>query len=363
MTEFIESFATQQLLPPWEARGAQSWCFAVRLSEDAVRNYLEKHFNGAYPDSAPYYFSPLPGPQFGLLTACYFPSVASNNKTTQERLGLYVSWDHISHTEIYLAIPVLRQALDKNNLIVGPASVVWIQPFVCSDSPTVVFSSREIWGSDIAIAKIFRDLNAAADEFHLDTAILGIKNYSPRSVNETLAFIHIRTHGQSLIDIQTTINSDPDVAHLIYILSHSGLFVGQKQASGSTDSPAGIELNNLKQFRDAYDMDAAIYRAIIASRTSHTDVDSLKLYEASKVEIAFMWSDSVAENLKSLFNVQGPNASGPPDGHERTCAPAGRDDVDWNMDRVVIKAEFAFSFTSNVNFEVIETIHTYGIFS
>ena len=31
------------------------------------------------------------------------------------------------------------------------------------------------------------------------------------------------------------------------------------------------------------------------------------------------------------------------------------------MDRVVVKAEFAFSFSSNVRFEVTETIHTYGL--
>jgi hypothetical protein len=31
------------------------------------------------------------------------------------------------------------------------------------------------------------------------------------------------------------------------------------------------------------------------------------------------------------------------------------------MDRVAVKAEFGFAFSSNVRFEVMSTIHTYGL--
>ena len=62
MTEFIDSFATQQFLPPWVSPGSKFWGFAIRLGEDKVCDYLNKYFNGGYPDQAPYLYSPLPDP-------------------------------------------------------------------------------------------------------------------------------------------------------------------------------------------------------------------------------------------------------------------------------------------------------------
>jgi hypothetical protein len=34
--------------------------------------------------------------------------------------------------------------------------------------------------------------------------------------------------------------------------------------------------------------------------------------------------------------------------------------MDWDMDRVVIKAEFGFAYTADISFSVLSTIHTYG---
>ena len=50
MTQFIDSFATQQFLPPWISPGSKFWGFAIPLSADNVCGYLNKYFNGGYPD-------------------------------------------------------------------------------------------------------------------------------------------------------------------------------------------------------------------------------------------------------------------------------------------------------------------------
>ena len=34
--------------------------------------------------------------------------------------------------------------------------------------------------------------------------------------------------------------------------------------------------------------------------------------------------------------------------------------MDWDMDRVVAKAEFGFRVVADIDFQVLSTIHTYG---
>jgi hypothetical protein len=131
-------------------------------------------------------------------------------------------------------------------------------------------------------------------------------------------------------------------------------------------------------------MGAAIYRAIVASETTHRDIDDLVVFDTAGVEIDFMWSDSIGDVLKALLGVKGWTEFGPPRAHlaaakagprkpsapgfigaptERFPDPVGATPgaMDWDMNRVPLKAEFAFSFSSNVRFEVTRTLHTYGL--
>lgn len=387
MNEFVESFATQQLLPPWEAEGAISWGFAIRLTEHRVRAYLDRYFNGGYPDQAPYHYTPLPGPQFGLVSVGYFPNIASQNLKTASRLGPgETTWDHLSHTQVSLTFPVLRQTLTKDNLVIGEPVLVWVEPFIFSDNDSVVFSSRAIWGSDMYLASIARPVGLQPHQLHLDLGMIGIKKFSPRSMSELLAVLHIRTGGDSKSSVKEIVAKNPDIEPLLRILLGSGAFlVEMAEDIGPSPYAGGVELNNLKQFRDCYDMGAAIYRGIVASSTTHTEVKDVVIFDPAKVEIAFMRSDSIAELLTDLLNAEKPTDLGPPTEHvdaaKRTrrlqaAAKAGApsppdtfkaplpvtpNDMDWDMDRVVVKVEFGFAFSSHVHFAVLATIHTYGL--
>jgi len=53
---------------------------------------------------------------------------------------------------------------------------------------------------------------------------------------------------------------------------------------------------------------------------------NLAFYDPDKVEIEFMWSDSVAEMLRTLLNAEKPNDTGPPALHDPT-GPAGAADM------------------------------------
>jgi hypothetical protein len=363
MTRFIESFATQQLLPPWRATGARTSGFAIRLTEERIRDYLARYFNGGYPDEAPFHYLPLPGPQFGMLTTCYFPDVCSTSPQAAMHGPSQASWDHLSHREVYLAFPVMRHGVTKDNLLNVAGTVVWVQPFMYSDNDSVVFSSREIWGTDTFLADIVREDGPSPGQLHFDAGMIGIKKFSPRSRSEMLAVLHITAGGVDPLGARERLKANPDLEAFLKTLGVSGAFMEEMQKGVRRSDYPGLEVNNLKQFRDCYDMGQAIYRAIVASKAIHSEIENVVFYDPDKVEIEFMWSDSVAEMLRTLLNAEKPNDTGPPALHDPTGPAGAADKMDWDMDRVVVKAEFGFSFTSNVTFEVISTIHTYGMTS
>ena len=361
MTKFIESFATHQLLPPWVSQGARTWGFVVRITEDCVRSYLDRYFNGGGEDRAPFDYSPLPGPQFGMVGVALHPNISSRFP------GRPAGWDMLSQTEVYWTYPVLRRAITKGNLLVDPR-IVWVEPFEFSDNASAVFSSREIWGTDIEYATVVRELASDPNQLHVDVAIDAIKKFSPRSNSQLLACMHIRTGGLSQVGLADLLKGNPDLEGLAGILSASGVFAGQgPPAPVKSGAPTGVELNNLKQFRDCENMAQAIYRAIVASRSSHTDIDNIVIYDAAKVEVDFMWSDSIGEMLTTVLGVEAllvdgkrPTAKGAPTGHGGREASDDPHAIDWELQRVPIKVELAFAFSSNVEFEVLSTLHTYA---
>ena len=385
MSEFIESFATQQLLPPWEAENAQFWGFVVAMSERRIAQYLEAYFNGPYPDYAPFYYTPVPDAHYGLLSAVAFKKVASLNKRTASRLGnTGVAWDHLQHTEVYLVFPALRYPRSPDNLLTAEPTLVWIEPFIFSDNDSVVFSSREIWGSDMYLGSIARPVGGKPHQLHLDLGMMGFKTFNPRSSSELLSVLHLETHGDSSEGVLEILKAKPELKTFLGILGGSAAFSDLlPEGLGPAPYAGGTELNNLKQFRDCFDMRTAIYRAIVASTTTHSDVANIVLFDASKVEIDFMWSDSIGDLLKGLLDLERPLTGGPPAAHAGAAArgpqlyespsyvgpppdhfprplPVTPNQMDWDMNSVSVPAEFAFSFSSKARFEVTGTLHTYG---
>jgi hypothetical protein len=381
MTDFIESFATQQLLPPWTAKGARHWGFVIRLERRRIKAYLDTYFNGRYPDRAPYLYVPLKGHEFGLLGIDEYPNVSSGNPRAASRGdSREKSWDHLAHQQAYLIFPALRYTLSENNLLTDP-KVVWVEPICFSNNDSVVFSSREIWGSDMFLAQMCRPDGAPDHQLHFDMGLIGMKKFSSRSVAEMLAVMHVKTGGDvAPSDIGKLLKARSDVVPFLQMLGGSASFVGAAPAEIGPSPYAGSrELNNLKQFRDCYNIEAAIYRGIVASQASHTEVHDLVVFDPSKVEIAFMWADCMVDLLTNLLNAKQANAPGPPLNHapprtppvppERRQLGPGEfhsqavtaNDMNWDMDRLMVKAEFAFTYSSDVLFEVLGTIHTYGV--
>ncbi len=279
MTAFIESFFSKQLLPPWKSEGCKIWGFVVRVDNKCFQNYLDNYLNGAYPDQAPYRYSLLPGQQFGLFNVAFHPKVYSAFP------GNPIGWDTVSHTEIYWTFPVRRHRITPDNLLVEPRTV-WVQPFAFDDNPMVVFGSREIWGSDSVVANIIRQ-DLPPGQLHVDVAVQGFRHFSPSSVMQPLACVHFAVDPDATIDGTEALAANSELSNLAALLWQSGLFVGQTTAPPGSDAEEGVELDNLKQFRAVDNWGEAVYRAIVASRTSHTEVDNVTFYRPGRCTSIF----------------------------------------------------------------------------
>lgn len=364
MTAFIESFATQQLLPPWTATDARRFCFVFRMERDLIATYLAKYFNGRFGDCAPapFRYEPVAGAQFGMVSVTLFPNIMSTNTVEPHPVSGGQIWNKISHNEVYLAFPAIRYAVTPDGLMRDPR-LVWIQPAAYTNNDTIVFSAREIWGTDMFLATIDRHDTDDFNALHLDVGLIGMKTFDPHAEERLLSVMHVAVDKVLEGGLLPAIEANPELSAFVDLLFKAGM-LGGVDAPGGADTekyPHHVELNNLKQFRDCYDMGAAIYRAIIASQVSHARLRNLVLYDAKAVDLAFMWSDSLREFIETILGNTGPTDPTPPAPHADDHSPQPScAHIDWQLPQVKLDVALAFSFIADIDFRVLGALHTYG---
>jgi hypothetical protein len=346
MTHFVGSSATDQLIPPWISKGCQTWGFVIAVGEANVRDYLKIYFNGDYPDRSPYVYAPIPGPQFGLVIYAHHPDVCSISKDAPK--------DRLSFSEVLWTFPVRRTDAGGNE------KTVWVQPFAFCDNASVMFASREIWGADVVYGQITPPKPPAPRQsLHVDVAIEGIRKFSPYSMSQLLGCMHIHKARGHVVKLEDFLLRRPNLRTFAELVAqfHGG--------------PAGDpELNNIKQIRDAYELRQAVYRAVVASSASHTLLGEPTYYLTRGLEVSVMWSDSTAEMATSLLGIKRPRkehdpplahtGESPPDPTPTTPPGKAPARPDWSLPRTDLDVQLAFSFASDVKFQVKKTLFTYG---
>lgn len=344
MTDYIESYATRPVLPPWRADSARTWAFVLPLQKGRVRKYLNYYFNTTYGEPAPFYYSPLAGDDhYALLMVsdCSVNEESARAKNASAPGG----WHHLSHREVFVAIPVMRHKISANNLLTEDPRVVWIQPFACSNSATVVFSAREVWGASMTVAGIEIDPRVGPHRAHIDATYMGPKVFEPRAKSATLPFLHITTDGLRPGD-WTNIGLEKPY------LSESFKAIAPVPGNENFE----FEVNHLKQFRDIHNFELATYRAIVSKQAIYPNIRDFSILDERNVEIFFMKTPGMRDLLEYGFGTA--QSKGPPPGH--AVIGARRDgDLDWDLPRLQMRPELAYSFTSDIEFKVNKTLYAY----
>lgn len=353
MTTFIDSFSTDQLLPPWQSIDMRMWSFVIQVERSLIEFHLKTRFNAAAPDRAPYHYTPLDTAKtYGLLCVVRHDTFSSTYRKN-------VGWDTTSHTELYWTFPVMRYSVSADNLLHDP-QLVWIQPFSFDNNSYVMFSAREIWGTEMEMAEVRMEEGANPGELKIDMAIEGMARFDPKAKSQSIGCMRMGMKANATkADLHALLAGDDDLDAFVDLLIGQGIFTGSFDAAG-VDAETGLEINTLRQFRDVFDMNVAAYRAIVASRTQHGNIRDLEFFSGKDTVVEFLWSDSMKETLQTMF---GPRTRYP---HSQlitkppVLSAEGTPPTDWNLEHMPIEVALVISYTADARFEIIRTLHTYG---
>ena len=353
MTDFVPSFSDQSLIPPWRTMRSRHWAFVLEVPRHCMQNYLDSHLNPPGPDLSPYRYEVLEGQTYGILMVTDHPEFSCAG-------GQREGWDTVAFREVFWQFPAHRYAVDSDNLASKEPDLVWIQPLYLVDNSTVMFASREIWGSEKQMADIGFHTGDKTDELHLDVAIQGFTKFKPRSRSHSIGVLRINlAPGTEEVDYDTMIahaDTHTEAQDLLDTWGSSIPGLGRDK-----DKPAdGVHIDTLKQFRDAFDMRVAAYRAIIASRATHENVQNLRYFRGSDIELAFAWSDTMGEQLKTLFDIHEPSPEKEDFAFSNADATPSELATDWHLPIISRDVVLALAFQSDAEFDVLKTLHTYG---
>ncbi|EDL49988.1 hypothetical protein [Erythrobacter sp. SD-21] len=377
MTDFIDSFSDQALVPSWKTTGSRHWAFVIDAAPGCMQDYLDSHFNAPGPDKSPYRYEALSEHNFGILMVTDHPDFACCG---EDRDG----WDTVAHRELFWQFPAHRYKDSGNGFAREKHDLVWIQPFYFDDNSTVMFASREIIGSEKQMAEIGFEEGTEADDLHLDVAIQGFKTFNPRSRSHLVGVLHIELRqGTDEVDFAQVMDSGEATSRqaservdLSAFLERKGApaFLGTwmgtfpalaGKSTAPSSHPATVHIDTLKQYRDAFDMRKAAYRAIIASKATHTQIRNPRFFKGRDVDLAFAWSDTMKEQFTRLFGLDPNDATDKLEKHgfAKLASKMRGDDrkvADWELPITKKEVLFAVAFESDATFEVLETLHTYG---
>jgi hypothetical protein len=369
VTEFIESFATQQMLPPYRSIGARVTTVMFALETGAIARYCDRFFNLGDAAERGVHYQPLSTAQFGIVTVTEHPSIASTNRSGAEKHGVDSNeWDHLTQTELYVAVPVMRYRVTAANLLVDP-EVRWFQPIVVIDNATSTFGAREILGVEALWGELRVRMGGSLGSapgsipgsFHLDAILPSWRVFEPNCKQEMLPFLTVETgaampvtpsEGNVPLSSLTTTDNQATLDQLLEALPQASSFLG-----GGGDT--GMRMVTLKQFRDAYDPAKAIYQALAESTAHYHGVRDLVLYDRASVKLSFTSTAMVREIVGTFLDLKPMTVAdlkGPVD-------PLAVGPLNQFLSYLppLVSVAGALSFTTDLEFGETKTIHTFPV--
>ncbi|MDP3767775.1 MAG: hypothetical protein Q8S13_07150, partial [Dehalococcoidia bacterium] len=176
--------------------------------------------------------------------------------------------------------------------------------------------------------------------------------------------------------VDALLDSNEDLRSFFNILTRSGLVEpGAWRTSGAPTAglvggEIGFDLNYLKQIRDAFDLDRALYRAIVETRSLYDDVTDFRFLEESGVVVKFMHTVTMAEFLEDILGAAAPTEPDAPGAAQAQGAGPSRNrtyrrwgqykGAEASTKTITVPAALAFTFKSDIQFDVLGTVYTYG---
>lgn len=317
MTRFIPSFATQQLLPPWHG-DAEIYAFAFELPPDTIQHYVDRYLNSADKRGHKYFFTQTDDYTFGMLIYSRLTNIMTlpNHKNGDNPY----TWDNVDFSDVGIYFPTSNRRSNAHNI--ANDFIQWCQPLAICDNPLVTFGAREIIGLDILPGNIsaFSDKNPRV----ISAKLCGVTKFSPTSKEGEIEFLDIELSPTAL-KAANTINEGAEDRTVATASNSLSARIGMMQkilkltdgkSLGDGCLPEKMDIIALKQFRDASNMNLAIYQALVEfqiSRELSTEADkpNLSLIPENEVRITLARNDTTDEIVSTIAGLSYPDQAAP----------------------------------------------------
>lgn len=286
---YVQSVGSLDVPPPYHFPGVTVNAFVWRAPMAPIRKYCDTFLNLGTAQERGFTYKPAPMWPYATLLFLDYPVMISSNPAPQD-IGEVAYGDRgiISQTEVFVAIPVIRYGVGGTELITR-TELEWILPFIAVGNPMSAVCGREMLGLGKLLADITTEPGIYPDSFHGEIKIPGWRSVNPGSWQENLTFIDVKT-GPTLPTFRTS-GPTRTLATLMQSREASWLMDGLASLSNLVDTaslgmfPTSMRTIGLKQYRDAQQLDQAIYQALVACRANYTNIRAFRFYDERDVAI------------------------------------------------------------------------------
>ncbi|RZV36145.1 MAG: hypothetical protein EX262_00400 [Sphingomonadaceae bacterium] len=342
---FVQSAGSEQVPPPYHFPNVTVNAFVWPVDIERVQSYCDTNFNLGSEKERGFVYRPAPFWPYATLLFLEYPVMISSGRLRQDIEECpYSDRGIISQTEVFIAIPVIRYGIGPAGLLTQ-TSLEWALPFIVVGNPMSSVCGREMLGLGKLLADIETGEGDYPDSFAGVVKLPGWDDLDEtNNPMEKMEFLSVCTN-PVLPTFRTSKSPKASLATLFD--SREASIVIEEIANISnfiTDASLGMIPTNmhtvgLKQYRDAADLDRAVYQAITTCRARYSNLDDFRLYDESDIRIAFHDKGSFHEILEVFLEVD-----------ETPC-----------NDFHIVQPVAGFRFLADIDFDQMRVIHSFAI--
>lgn len=327
---YVQEAGSLDVPPPYHFPGVTVNAFIWEAQMGPVQAYCDTYFNIGDARERGFVYKPAAFWPYATLLFLQYPVMISSSHATQA-FGEkpYSDRGIISQTEVFVAIPVVRYGVGLKNLITS-TELEWMLPFISVGNPISAVCGREMLGLGKLLAKIKCGESKFPGSFRGTLDLPGwkeapgcrntpqckdisdckrmptCKEVSRQVMQEELRFLTVKT-GPTLPTFRTS-GKNKTLATLFESRQAGWMLDGMAALGNFVDSaslglfPTSMRTIGLKQYRDAKDIDRAIYQALVSCRALYTNISDFEFYDEQDVTIEVNCEGSFKEIVDLLVD-------------------------------------------------------------
>lgn len=341
---FAQSASSQQVPPPYLFPGVTVNAFVWPVDISRVQTYCDETFNLGTEQDRGFTYRPAALWPYATLLFLDYPIMLSSNPLPQD-IGEVPYSDRgiISQTEVFIALPVIRYGTNPITLLTE-TTLEWALPFIVVGNPMSSVCGREMLGLGKLLADITTGESTFPNSFKGSIKLPFWPSLEPCVQMEDGEFVSVTTNPL----LPTFRNSQSPKASLSTLFeSRQASLVIEEMASLSNfinDASLGMIPTNmhtvgLKQYRDALDVERAIYQSIVTCRSRYSNITKFRMYDEADISIAFNDTGSFNDILQVFLEV-----GDTPSNQMHTLQPVA-----------------GYRFMADIHFDQMRVIHSFAI--